>query len=67
MRSRSLAGTNPGDRIIQICAPFQRVQANDPGYAAASIIHEELHSLGLPENPPSSFEITSRVMKRCGR
>lgn len=67
MRSRSLAGTNPGDRVIQVCGQFQRVQMNDPGFAAASIIHEELHSLGLSENPPSSFEINSRVMERCGR
>jgi hypothetical protein len=35
--------------------------------AAALIIHEELHSLGLAENPPSSAAITDRVISRCGR
>jgi hypothetical protein len=33
----------------------------------AVIIHEMLHSLGLGENPPSSKEITLRVMQRCWR
>lgn len=31
------------------------------------IIHEMLHSLGLGENPPTSDEITKRVVQRCGR
>jgi hypothetical protein len=31
------------------------------------IIHEELHSLGLGENPPDSKEITQQVIARCGR
>ena len=35
--------------------------------AAAIVIHEELHSLGLGENPPSSLEITQRVLSRCAR
>jgi hypothetical protein len=36
------------------------------GFAAVIVLHEALHSLGLEENPPSSEEITYRVMARCG-
>ena len=36
------------------------------GSLATVVIHEELHSLGLGENPPSSQEITRRVESRCG-
>ncbi len=31
-----------------------------------TLIHEMLHTLGLGENPPSTFEITERVSARCG-
>jgi len=30
------------------------------------MIHEALHTLGLGENPPTSAEITERVLARCG-
>ncbi len=33
--------------------------------AEAMVIHEMLHTLGLGENPPSTFEITERVRDRC--
>jgi hypothetical protein len=39
----------------------------DPGYAAVIVIHEALHTLGLPENPPTSEEITARVRERCSK
>ncbi len=32
-----------------------------------TLIHEMLHTLGLGENPPTTFEITQRVNARCGR
>ncbi|HEV8232335.1 MAG TPA: hypothetical protein VGQ75_08295 [Thermoanaerobaculia bacterium] len=32
-----------------------------------SPVAEELHSLGLGENPPSSREITRKVVEYCGR
>jgi len=67
LRSGVLAGTNPGERIVYLCAQFKYIARTDPGYAAALIIHEELHSLGLSENPPSSEQITDRVVSRCGR
>ena len=34
-------------------------------WAVATLIHEALHTLGLGENPPSSTEITERVLRRC--
>jgi hypothetical protein len=68
LNSHIVAGTNPGDRFVRLCGPlFKSIARSDPGYAAALVIHEELHSLGLPENPPSSDAITRKVVERCGR
>ena len=60
-----LAGTTPGSRFVRVCPQFKKVAAADPAYAVALLIHEELHALGLGENPPSSAEITDRVRARC--
>jgi hypothetical protein len=66
--SGTLAFTLRGSRIIYICSPqFREKQLREPGLAAAIIIHEELHALGLGENPPSSKAITARVIARCGK
>lgn len=66
--SRVLAATRPGAMEIVFCGRrFARVQRQDPDYAAAVVIHEALHALGLGENPPPSEEITSRVLARCRR
>lgn len=66
--SQIVAGTNPGDRLVRVCGSrFKAIARTDPGYAAALVIHEELHSLGLPENPPSSDAITRKVVEHCGR
>jgi hypothetical protein len=63
-----LAATEPGSRVIRVCPRrFRERQLQSPGFAAALIIHEELHSLGLGENPPDSKEITQQVIARCGR
>jgi hypothetical protein len=62
-----IAATNPGDRIIRLCSPFRAIALSDPAHAADLLIHEELHSLGLGENPPSSYEITRKVVGHCGR
>ena len=62
-----LAGTRPGARVVYFCSRrFVRLQFHDPDLAAAVVIHEVLHTLGLPENPPSSQEITARVVDHCG-
>jgi len=63
-----LASTTPGSRVVFVCTPqFAVVQHRDPGLAAVLIIHEELHSLGLGENPPQSRVITAQVIARCGK
>jgi hypothetical protein len=63
-----LALATPGRDVIYICGPqfFQR-QRLDPGFMAALMIHEQLHALGLGENPPHSQEITAKVISHCGR
>jgi hypothetical protein len=61
-----LAATVPGARVVFVCPEqFRRLAARDPLEAEALIIHEALHTLGLGENPPTSREITSRVISRC--
>ncbi len=67
--SRSiLAATSPGSHVVFVCiVQFAAVEHSDPGLAAALLIHEELHSLGLGENPPDSKVITAQVIARCGK
>jgi hypothetical protein len=56
----------PGSRFVYVCpARFLDTFRKNPGRAEAYLIHEMLHSLGLGENPPSSREITDRVIDRC--
>lgn len=70
---RVAAGAAIGSPYIAICKEtFARLEANDQGLAANTLIHEMLHALGLPEAPlwpdaPSSEEITRQVARRCGR
>jgi hypothetical protein len=62
-----LAATTPLSHVIFLCGSrFFEKDHRDPEFAAALVIHEMLHSLGLTENPPTSLEITSRVVERCG-
>jgi hypothetical protein len=63
-----LAATNPGSRVVFVCTTqFSILAHREPGLAAALIIHEELHSLGLGERPPDSKAITAQVIARCGK
>ncbi len=63
-----LAATSPGSRAVFVCTEqFSVVAHREPGLAAALIIHEELHSLGLGERPPDSKAITAQVIARCGK
>jgi hypothetical protein len=60
------AMTDPGSRVVYVCGrQFAFVDGNNPSQTEAFLIHEELHSLGLGENPPSSKEITARVLTMC--
>ncbi len=58
--------TTPGSRSVWVCSQFVSTQHSTPGYAADLMIHEELHSLGLGEDPPSSAQITRDVQDACG-
>ena len=60
--------TAPGSRVVRVCSDqLKRIAPLKPEYVVASFIHEILHTLGLGENPPSSSQITARVLARCGR
>ena len=63
---RVFALTEPGSRVVHVCGrQFASVESDNPRLTEAFLIHEELHSLGLRENPPSSKEITVRVLAAC--
>jgi len=63
-----LVFTVPGSRVVRVCSDeLKRIGTQQPEYVVASFIHEILHTLGLGENPPSSSQITARVLTRCGR
>jgi hypothetical protein len=63
---RILAATAPGDRVVFICGSrFSNLIRRDPSALWVAILHEELHSLGLGENPPTSEEISRGVAQRC--
>ena len=64
----SFAFTTPGSRVVRICVQeMKRTFHANPEYAVSRLIHEMLHTLGLGENPPSSDEITRRVLGASGR
>jgi hypothetical protein len=65
-RQGTLALTWPNSRVVLVCSEsFRAVSLADPRLAEVVLIHEALHGLGLGENPPTSHEITTRVLKRC--
>ncbi|MEO8053854.1 MAG: hypothetical protein ABI768_01790 [Acidobacteriota bacterium] len=67
-RGGVLAYTSPGSGTVYLCTQhFMQAARDDVEVAAAIVIHEQLHALGLLENPPTSAEITERVLRRCGR
>jgi hypothetical protein len=59
-----MAFTHPGSQVIRVCG--RQFRDRDPEAAKIILIHEFLHALGLGENPPTSRDITKRVMARCG-
>ena len=66
--SDTVAVTAPGSAVVFVCARQLRERAfHQPAFAEAMLIHEELHSLGLGENPPSTHEINEQIARRCGR
>jgi len=67
-RAEVSAFTSPGSQVVHFCGErFTRaIHRRGIGFLATVIIHEELHSLGLVEDPPSSRAITRSVESRCG-
>jgi hypothetical protein len=64
--SQTFAATIPGSRVAYFCGrKFASMLGRDPSALGVAILHEELHSLGLGENPPTSQEISRRVAQRC--
>jgi hypothetical protein len=62
----ALAFTAPGSLVVFVCSAELKAQARrNYRLIEAALIHEMLHSLGLGEDPPSSQEITGRVLARC--
>jgi len=62
----AFAFTTVGSRVVYVCGrEFKDLAGRSPVRAQAIVIHEALHTLGLGENPPSSSEITARVLARC--
>ena len=63
----ALAVTEPGSRVVRVCSSrLTWTWQQNRRHVIAGLIHEALHTLGLGENPPSSDEITSLVLKKCG-
>jgi hypothetical protein len=64
--STTLAATIPGHRVVFYCRQaLDRWARHDRPRLMVTILHEELHSLGLGENPPTSREISLKVAERC--
>lgn len=62
-QGRVAAFTQPGSAAVWVC-PL--IAQQSPDHVEFVLLHEMLHSLGLGENPPSSFSITRQVQRRCG-
>jgi hypothetical protein len=59
------AFTAPGSRIVRACPALGWLANTEPQRAQAVVIHEVLHTLGLPDDQPSSEQITAAVERRC--
>jgi hypothetical protein len=60
------AATIFGSRVVLVCPrQFVRMAEHDEREAQFVVIHEMLHTLGLPENPPSPSEIRHAIAARC--
>ena len=61
----ALLATVRNGRRVTVCPGFAKIVASRPAFGATLVIHEQLHALGLGENPPTSTYITTRVYHRC--
>lgn len=62
-----VAFTAVGSRAVFVCGDsFEEMSRARPELGGVLLIHEVLHSLGLEENPPTTYQITDRILQRCG-
>jgi hypothetical protein len=67
-RAGTVMFTTPGSKLVFVCERQLIEQSRiDRVLLNALVIHEALHTLGLGENPPTSYHITNRVKARCWR
>ena len=67
-RAGTVMFTTPGSKLVFVCERQLIEQFRvDRVVLNALVIHEALHTLGLGENPPTTFYITNRVKARCWR
>jgi hypothetical protein len=71
-RPEVIMATTPGVPRVFVCpasghlnSRLSRIEFQRGALGEAMMIHEMLHTLGLGENPPSTFEITERVRGLC--
>ena len=57
--------TTGKSRYVYVCPQFRQFEDRNRELAPMLVIHEALHTLGLRENPPTSMEITGRIVARC--
>ncbi len=57
--------TTGKSQYVYVCPRFRQFEDRKPELAPVLVIHEALHTLGLGENPPTSMEITGRILARC--
>ena len=57
--------TSAGVPRVFVCKAFLETVYQRRVMAEVYVIHEMLHTLGLGENPPTSHDITQKVVKRC--
>lgn len=63
--SEVLAVMSSGSTAVRLCAAAGRLARRDPPSLAVVLLHEELHSLGLGEDPPTSREISRAIEAGC--
>jgi hypothetical protein len=61
----ALLATVRNGRRVSVCPGFPKIVASRASFGATLVIHEQLHALGLGENPPTSSYITARVYHWC--
>jgi hypothetical protein len=66
LNDATTAYSEPDSQVVHVCGRrFAEAFARRPAAGAILVIHEVLHTLGLPENPPTPAQITDTVRRLC--